>query len=64
MFVTYEQLNNKELIRKLKDPLSKYGFWRIMLDEAQLMGQSSSVVAAEVAASLTRRQAWVITGAH
>lgn len=41
--------------------LQRYGFWRIMLDEAQLVANSNSV-AAQMASSLWRRHAWVVTG--
>lgn len=37
-------------------------FWRIILDEAQLVRDSGSV-AALAAGELTRRNAWVMTGA-
>ena len=41
--------------------LPRLGFWRIVLDEAQLVANSNSV-AAEVVSSLYRRHAWVVTG--
>ena len=41
--------------------LHQYGFWRVVLDEAQLVTNSSSV-AAITASSLWRRHAWVVTG--
>ncbi len=58
VFITYEQLQ-KDKMRK--SPLRDYGFWRIILDEAQMVGDLSSV-AAEVAGELFRFQAWVVTG--
>ena len=44
-------------------PLEQLGFWRIVLDEAQLVSQTNSV-AAQMAAHLWRRHAWVVTGAN
>ena len=41
--------------------LLQFGFWRVVLDEAQLVAQSSSVAAIMVSA-LWRRHAWVVTG--
>ncbi len=41
--------------------LHQFGFWRVVLDEAQLVANSSSV-AAVMASSLWRRHAWVVTG--
>lgn len=41
--------------------LQQFGFWRVCLDEAQLIANSSSV-AAIMASSLWRRHAWVVTG--
>jgi E3 ubiquitin-protein ligase SHPRH len=42
-------------------PLEQLGFWRIVLDEAQLVSQTNSV-AAQMAAHLWRWHAWVVTG--
>ena len=42
-------------------PLLQFGFWRVMLDEAQLVAATSSV-AAQMTSSLWRRHAWVVTG--
>jgi E3 ubiquitin-protein ligase SHPRH len=42
-------------------PLGTLGFWRIILDEAQLVSQSTSR-AALVCSELWRRHAWVATG--
>jgi SNF2-related domain len=42
-------------------PLQQFGFWRVCLDEAQLIANSSSV-AAVMASSLWRGHAWVVTG--
>ena len=42
-------------------PLEQLGFWRIVLDEAQLVSTTNSV-AAQMAARLWRRHAWVVTG--
>ena len=58
-FMSYEQMRNE--IKTKDSVLSRFGFWRIMLDEAQLVAQSNSV-AAVVASSLWRRHAWVVTG--
>ena len=41
--------------------LQQFGFWRVCLDEAQLIANTSSV-AAIMASSLWRRHAWVVTG--
>ncbi|KAK9831775.1 hypothetical protein WJX74_008901 [Apatococcus lobatus] len=63
-FITYEQLR-KELGHEGRGDLSStllaWGFWRVLLDEAQLVAQSSSV-AAQKASSLWRRHAWTVTG--
>ena len=58
-FMSYEQMRNA--IKTRDSVLTRFGFWRIMLDEAQLVAQSNSV-AAVVASSLWRRHAWVVTG--
>ena len=42
-------------------PLLQFGFWRVVLDEAQLVAATSSV-AAQMTSSLWRRHAWVVTG--
>ena len=42
-------------------PLGALGFWRVILDEAQLVSQSTSR-AAVVCSDLWRRHAWVATG--
>ena len=41
--------------------LLQFGFWRLVLDEAQLVAASSSV-AALMTSALWRRHAWVVTG--
>lgn len=41
--------------------LLQFGFWRVVLDEAQLVAATSSV-AAQMTSSLWRRHAWVVTG--
>ena len=41
--------------------LLQFGFWRLVLDEAQLVAQSSSV-AAQMTSSIYRRHAWTVTG--
>lgn len=41
--------------------LLRYGFWRIMLDEAQIVCASNSMAAVK-ASQLWRRHAWVVTG--
>lgn len=58
-FMSYEQMRNE--IKTRDSVLTRFGFWRIMLDEAQLVAQSNSV-AAVMASSLWRRHAWVVTG--
>ncbi|EFJ47333.1 hypothetical protein VOLCADRAFT_92108 [Volvox carteri f. nagariensis] len=63
VLVSYEVLR-KELTAvgdKTSQSLPRLGFWRIVLDEAQLVA-NSNCVAAEVASSLYRRHAWVVTG--
>ncbi len=60
IFLSYEQMR-KELSKRQESHLIKFGFWRIMLDEAQLVANSNSV-AAVMASGLWRRHAWVITG--
>ena len=42
-------------------PLASLGFWRIILDEAQVVSNSNSAAAVMVS-TLWRRQAWVVTG--
>ena len=41
--------------------LLQYGFWRLVLDEAQLVASSCSE-AALMTSALWRRHAWVVTG--
>ena len=42
-------------------PLAMLGFWRIVLDEAQVVSNTNSA-AALMASALWRRHAWVVTG--
>ena len=42
-------------------PLRQYGFWRLVLDEAQVVANSASKGASTVA-DIVRRHAWVVTG--
>jgi E3 ubiquitin-protein ligase SHPRH len=42
-------------------PLRQYGFWRLVLDEAQVVANSASKGARTVA-NIVRRHAWVVTG--
>ena len=44
-----------------RSKLLQFGFWRVMLDEAQLVAASSSA-AAVMCSSLWRRHAWVVSG--
>jgi hypothetical protein len=44
-----------------KSLLTRLGFWRVVLDEAQMVANSNSAAAA-AASSLWRRHAWVVTG--
>ena len=44
-----------------RSPLAQLGFWRIILDEAQVVSNSASA-AAVMASTLWRRHAWVVTG--
>ena len=48
-------------MRACRSRLLQFGFWRVMLDEAQLVAASSSV-AARMTSALWRRHAWVVTG--
>jgi hypothetical protein len=52
--MSYEQLR-KELGSKRGDLLEAYGFWRLMLDEAQMVASSNSAAAA-AASSIWRFQ--------
>ena len=47
--------------RDTSSTLLAWGFWRVLLDEAQLVAHTSSV-AAQKASSLWRRHAWTVTG--
>ena len=60
VFMSYESLR-KELGHAERSRLLQFGFWRVMLDEAQLVAASSSA-AARMTSALWRRHAWVITG--
>ena len=44
-----------------RSPLLQWGFWRLVLDEAQLVANTNSVAAATTS-QLWRRHAWVVTG--
>ena len=64
VMISYEHLRDQLKLahrKTIKKSLLRYGFWRVCLDEAQLIARSSSV-AAVVASMLWRRHAWVITG--
>jgi E3 ubiquitin-protein ligase SHPRH len=62
VLMSYEQLRDQlHAAAGQSSLLHQYGFWRVVLDEAQLVANSSSV-AAVVASSLWRRHAWVVTG--
>jgi E3 ubiquitin-protein ligase SHPRH len=58
--VSYEALRD-QLHARGEPPLCRLGFWRVVLDEAQLIANSSSS-AAVMASALWRRHAWVISG--
>ncbi|EGB11669.1 hypothetical protein AURANDRAFT_15768, partial [Aureococcus anophagefferens] len=45
----------------LSTPLGAVGFWRVVLDEAQLVCQTTSK-AALMCSAILRRHAWVVTG--
>ena len=60
VLISYEDLR-AELGWRGKSPLARVGLWRLVLDEAQLVANSSSVAAA-MASALWRRHAWVVTG--
>lgn len=47
--------------KKRQSPLVKYEFWRVIMDEAQMI-QSGQTSAAQVAALIPRTLAWVVTG--
>ena len=49
------------LCSHVSSTLLAWGFWRVLLDEAQLVAHTSSV-AAQKASSLWRRHAWTVTG--
>ena len=51
----------REMMSADQTSLMAWGFWRVLLDEAQLVAHSSSV-AAQKASSLWRRHAWTVTG--
>jgi E3 ubiquitin-protein ligase SHPRH len=62
VLMSYEQLRDQLYASGSHTSLlAQFGFWRVVLDEAQLVANSSSV-AAVVASSLWRRHAWVVTG--
>ncbi|KXZ54387.1 hypothetical protein GPECTOR_5g465 [Gonium pectorale] len=64
VLVSYEVLRRELAMRHSSASsqlLPRLGFWRIVLDEAQLVANSNSV-AAQVVSSLYRRHAWVVTG--
>ncbi|KAL4426809.1 hypothetical protein ABPG77_006595 [Micractinium sp. CCAP 211/92] len=62
VLMSYEQLRDQlHASAGHTSLLHQFGFWRVVLDEAQLVANSSSV-AALVASSLWRRHAWVVTG--
>lgn len=64
VLMSYEQLRDQMFATTSTQNaslLNQFGFWRVVLDEAQLVANSSSV-AAVVASSLWRRHAWVVTG--
>jgi SNF2 family DNA or RNA helicase len=48
-------------LRVCRGKLLQFGFWRVVLDEAQLVAQTNSV-AALACSSLWRRHAWVVSG--
>ncbi len=47
--------------RLAASPLAALGFWRIVIDEAQVVSNTASA-AAVMCSALWRRQAWVVTG--
>lgn len=51
----------RELQSRARSPLQHFGFWRVCLDEAQLVAHTASA-AALAASQLWRRHAWVVTG--
>ena len=57
----YMYIMQHNTVRRSEQPLEQLGFWRIVLDEAQLVSATNSV-AAQMAARLWRRHAWVVTG--
>ena len=44
-----------------RSQLTRWGFWRVVLDEAQVVANSNSAAACSVS-QLLRRSAWVVTG--
>ena len=61
MFVPLLLKPNTAVCRDASSTLLAWGFWRVLLDEAQLVAHTSSV-AAQKASSLWRRHAWTVTG--
>jgi E3 ubiquitin-protein ligase SHPRH len=58
VLISYEHLRDQlHMAGSQLSVLQQYGFWRVCLDEAQLIANSSSV-AAVMASSLWRRHAW------
>ncbi len=64
ILTTYDQLSSEI---KAKCPLLRYGYWRVVFDDPYSSGskaRSSVSASANVAASLSRRHAWAVTGEH
>jgi len=57
VLMSYEHLRDEGVMIFMR----QFGFWRVCLDEAQMIANSNSM-AAIMASSLWRRHAWVITG--
>ncbi|KAK9805418.1 hypothetical protein WJX73_003162 [Symbiochloris irregularis] len=61
VLATYEQLQKELISAGEKSPLLQFGFWRLVLDEAQTVA-STHTAAAESVSTLWRRYAWICTG--
>ncbi|PWN54252.1 hypothetical protein IE53DRAFT_376660 [Violaceomyces palustris] len=67
IITTYEELghqlalSHKSVKRGVKTPLLEVHFWRVMLDEAQIVASAASQ-AAEMVSELWRTNCWLITG--
>ncbi|KAK9805425.1 hypothetical protein WJX73_004310 [Symbiochloris irregularis] len=61
VLASYEHVKQELETAGKKSPLLQYGFWRLVLDEAQQVASTNKAAAVSVS-SLWRRHAWVVTG--